>query len=158
MGAKRGWNWHAWSKKNGIRKYMGFFETEESALLFKRNNPDREFITITNFGPTDLAKQSTVTAARTTTTARARIPETREQMRQREQMRKQREEAQAAARAEADRKYREQQQANREKQEAARKRREQDAKDMAGIRKDAAAGLEKHKADEAADLKAGINR
>lgn len=157
--ADRGWNWHAWSNKNGIRKYMGFFEDESSAMLFKRNHDDREFIRITNFGPMDLAKQAApAKKAAPVRQARAAVPLTREQMMQRDRDRTARESAQSAARAEADRKNRESLRASREKREADAARREQNEKEMAGIRKDAKAGLEKHKADEAADLKAGINR
>lgn len=158
--ADRGWNWHAWSKKDGIRKYMGFFETEDSALIFKRKHADREFITITNYGPLDLAKQS---APKTTPTVKrgravAAVPMTREQMMERDRQRTARESAQAAAREESIRRDRERAAVTAEQRKAEAERRAQNEKDMAGIRKDAAAGLEKHKADEAADLKAGINR
>lgn len=159
MGASRGWNWHAWLKKDGIRKYMGFFESEDSALLFKRRHADKEFISITNYGPLDLAAQGhQPKVVHKATGGGAIIKETREQMQAREAKRREREAAQEAARAEAIRKDRERQAVTREQREKDIKRREQDAKDMAGIRKDAAEGLEKHKADEAADLKAGINR
>lgn len=144
---KAEWKWHLWRKdtKTGLKSYCGFFYDEKAAIQGKKKRVAEDpngIYAVLDYGPTDLARgtqraTSSRAATRPTSSAQIAMQEARDESRRRDaanvQARKERE-AKVAANKAADREA------------------------MKGIREDAVKIIDQHKADEKADLDAGINR
>lgn len=136
------YEWHVWHMPpNGPRRYVGAFRTPEEGMAWKKKQANPAEYRVTNVGPLGMGWQQTPSV---------KTPPSQPSSAVRRSM--------AEARKEAVRRDRERAQ---QRAEDKRKKAERDAENLkvtAKMREEAAGLLEGHKAEEAADLEAGINR
>lgn len=126
-------SWHVWYKdpKTNARRWCGQFYDDKAAIEWKKSQDNPANYVVNNIGPTDFSK----TAPAPARPAKPSYDSPAIRRRREEQ-------------AELTRRSRERLAAQRAQTEA-------DRAAMAGVRKDAQVALDKHRKDEAADLKNG---